>query len=42
MFTNRCNDQIIQRSISTVLCGTVCVTLLEPNVEAGKKYKKIY
>lgn len=35
MFTNRCNDPIIQHNIPTVLCGTVCVTLLEPNVEAG-------
>ncbi|KAK0410212.1 hypothetical protein QR680_005008 [Steinernema hermaphroditum] len=35
VFTNRCNDPLLQKNIPTTLCGTVCVSLLEPEVEAG-------
>uniref|UniRef100_A0A914PYB9 Secreted protein n=1 Tax=Panagrolaimus davidi TaxID=227884 RepID=A0A914PYB9_9BILA len=36
VFTNRCNEPFIQKNIPTVLCGSFCASLLEPNVEAGK------
>uniref|UniRef100_A0A7E4W355 Protein quiver n=1 Tax=Panagrellus redivivus TaxID=6233 RepID=A0A7E4W355_PANRE len=35
VFTNRCNDPFLQRNIPTVLCGSYCASLLEPNVEGG-------
>ncbi|TKR61151.1 hypothetical protein L596_028303 [Steinernema carpocapsae] len=35
VFTNRCNDPSLQKNIPTTLCGSVCVSLLEPDVEAG-------
>uniref|UniRef100_A0A915BLZ4 Uncharacterized protein n=1 Tax=Parascaris univalens TaxID=6257 RepID=A0A915BLZ4_PARUN len=35
VFTNRCNDPYLTKNIPTVQCGSVCVSLLEPDVEAG-------
>uniref|UniRef100_A0A914DSE8 Uncharacterized protein n=1 Tax=Acrobeloides nanus TaxID=290746 RepID=A0A914DSE8_9BILA len=36
VFTNRCNEpNLHQKNIPTVICGSVCISLLEPNVEAG-------
>ncbi|KAE9552552.1 hypothetical protein FO519_004249 [Halicephalobus sp. NKZ332] len=35
VFTNRCNDPFMQRNIPTVLCGSFCASLLEPNLEGG-------
>ncbi|CEF69877.1 Caenorhabditis elegans ly-6-related family-containing protein [Strongyloides ratti] len=35
VFTNRCNDQHLMQSMGLVSCNTFCVTLAEPNVEAG-------
>lgn len=35
MFTNRCNDPQLSNHIPTVVCSTMCVNLLEPDVEAG-------
>uniref|UniRef100_A0A914Z8H5 Uncharacterized protein n=1 Tax=Panagrolaimus superbus TaxID=310955 RepID=A0A914Z8H5_9BILA len=41
VFTNRCNEPFIQKNIPTVLCGSFCASLLEPNVEAGKVFMQI-
>uniref|UniRef100_A0A0N5C3D5 Caenorhabditis elegans ly-6-related family-containing protein n=1 Tax=Strongyloides papillosus TaxID=174720 RepID=A0A0N5C3D5_STREA len=35
VFTNRCNDQHLMQNMGLVSCNTFCVTLAEPNVEAG-------
>jgi len=35
VFTNRCNDPSAQKGIGTTPCATVCVSLMEPDVEAG-------
>lgn len=35
IFTNRCNDPRAQKNIPTLLCSSMCVTLMEPEVEAG-------
>ncbi|VDO11036.1 unnamed protein product [Brugia timori] len=35
MFTNRCNEPQLSNHIPTVICSTMCVNLLEPDVEAG-------
>ncbi|EJW74539.1 hypothetical protein WUBG_14553, partial [Wuchereria bancrofti] len=34
MFTNRCNEPQLSNHIPTVICSTMCVNLLEPDVEA--------
>jgi hypothetical protein len=36
-FTDACDEPINRRSpIPTVLCASFCVSMLEPNVEAGR------
>ncbi|VBB32840.1 unnamed protein product [Acanthocheilonema viteae] len=35
IFTNRCNEPQLSNHIPTVVCTTMCVNLLEPDVEAG-------
>ncbi|MCP9264770.1 Pogo transposable element with ZNF domain [Dirofilaria immitis] len=35
IFTNRCNDPQLSNHIPTVICSTMCVNLLEADVEAG-------
>ncbi|VDO26463.1 unnamed protein product [Onchocerca flexuosa] len=35
IFTNRCNDPQLSSHVPTVICSTMCVNLLEPDVEAG-------
>ncbi|VDD87284.1 unnamed protein product [Enterobius vermicularis] len=34
-FTNRCNERKLTDQIPLVTCGSICVTLLEPDFEAG-------
>ncbi|KAI1704361.1 ly-6-related protein [Ditylenchus destructor] len=35
VYTDQCNQPLLQRNMATVLCGSMCITLLEPDVEAG-------
>ncbi|VDN32608.1 unnamed protein product [Cylicostephanus goldi] len=35
VFTDRCRDPGNERGMPTVPCSTVCVSLLEPDIEAG-------
>ncbi|KAI1715054.1 ly-6-related protein domain-containing protein [Ditylenchus destructor] len=35
VYTDQCNQPLLQRNMPTVLCGSMCITLLEPDVEAG-------
>ncbi|EYC35652.1 hypothetical protein Y032_1005g3369 [Ancylostoma ceylanicum] len=35
VFTDRCRDPGSERGMPTVPCSTVCVSLLEPDIEAG-------
>uniref|UniRef100_A0A0N5AVP4 Caenorhabditis elegans ly-6-related family-containing protein n=1 Tax=Syphacia muris TaxID=451379 RepID=A0A0N5AVP4_9BILA len=35
IFTNRCNERKLTDQIPLVSCGSICVTLLEPDFEAG-------
>ncbi|VDN07357.1 unnamed protein product [Thelazia callipaeda] len=35
VFTNRCNEPQLSNHIPTIICSTMCVNLLEPDVEAG-------
>ncbi|MFH4978617.1 hypothetical protein AB6A40_005326 [Gnathostoma spinigerum] len=35
VFSNHCNDPLVKHDIPTIPCTTACVSLLEPNVEAG-------
>uniref|UniRef100_A0A8R1DKE2 Uncharacterized protein n=1 Tax=Caenorhabditis japonica TaxID=281687 RepID=A0A8R1DKE2_CAEJA len=35
VFTDRCRDPNSERGMPTVMCSTVCVSLMEPDVEAG-------
>nr|pir hypothetical protein Y39B6B.dd [imported] - Caenorhabditis elegans [Caenorhabditis elegans] len=35
VFTDRCRDPNSERGMPTVMCGSVCVSLMEPDVEAG-------
>ncbi|VDM55543.1 unnamed protein product [Angiostrongylus costaricensis] len=35
VFTDRCQDPSSERGMPTVPCSTVCISLLEPDVEAG-------
>ncbi|CAO4382481.1 unnamed protein product [Caenorhabditis nigoni] len=35
VFTDRCRDPNSERGMPTVMCSSVCVSLMEPDVEAG-------
>lgn len=35
VFTNRCNDPFLSKNIPTTHCSSICISLLEPDVEAG-------
>ncbi|KAK6023992.1 hypothetical protein OSTOST_10207, partial [Ostertagia ostertagi] len=35
VFTDRCRDPGSERGMPTVPCSTVCISLLEPDIEAG-------
>ncbi len=35
-FTNRCSDPFNERNVGTVNCSTICVALMEPQVQAGQ------
>uniref|UniRef100_A0A915PU17 Uncharacterized protein n=1 Tax=Setaria digitata TaxID=48799 RepID=A0A915PU17_9BILA len=40
MFTNQCNEPKLSNLVPTVICSTMCVNLLEPDVEAGGPMSK--
>ncbi|CAB3396622.1 unnamed protein product [Caenorhabditis bovis] len=35
VFTDRCRDPSSERGMPTVMCSSVCVSLMEPDIEAG-------
>ncbi|CAJ0948428.1 unnamed protein product, partial [Mesorhabditis belari] len=35
VFTDRCKDPQLERAMPTIGCSSVCVSLMEPDIEAG-------
>ncbi|CAJ0586330.1 unnamed protein product, partial [Mesorhabditis spiculigera] len=35
VFTDRCRDPQQERAMPTVMCSSICISLLEPEIEAG-------